>query len=168
MKKTLLLTLALMVLPSLASAAPNFSGSWVRDREKSDADPYPLYWLSRPAPGGGGGFGGNQQTVIEIRQSADKLEVVNPQLPVRSYVLDGKPHTVHTDTGIQNAVVSVALQPDTLTITTVQSYGGMPGNVSTKTDETWSLSPDGKTLTVSILRDSPARQQTLKQVYTRQ
>jgi hypothetical protein len=43
----------------------------------------------------------------------------------------------------------------------------MPGNVTLKVKEAWSLSPDGKTLTITTTRDIPARHQEYKEVYTR-
>jgi hypothetical protein len=41
----------------------------------------------------------------------------------------------------------------------------MPGNVGLKIKEVWTLSPDGKTLTILTTRDIPARHQEYKQVY---
>jgi len=86
---------------------------------------------------------------------------------VRNYVLDGKAHTRTTDTGIEKAVVTAAMQGDNLVIETAEPFGGMPGNDTLKVKEVWSLSPDGKTLTIITTRDIPARHQEYKQVYTK-
>ena len=165
MKKYLPAALCLALLPTLAFAAPDFSGTWVRDNAKSDPNNYPVYWLTRVTPAAGG-FG-NQETVVEVRQSAASLQVVNPTRPFRSYVLDGKPHEALTDTGLQKATITAATQDDGLTITTAQPYSGMPGNVSATYKESWSLSADGKVLTVTLIRSTPAKQQVTKDVFNR-
>lgn len=166
MKTQLSIALALALAPTLAFAAPDFSGGWVRDNAKSDPGNYPVYWLTRVAPGGGGGFG-NQEQVVEVRQTGDSLRVVNPARPMRTYALDGKPHVSATDNGLRQAAITAAVQDDGLTITTKQPYGGMPGNVAATFTDTWRLSPDGKVLTITTVRDTPARSQTSKDVFNR-
>ncbi|MBU3079057.1 hypothetical protein [Sphingomonas quercus] len=165
--KTHLMMLAagLALTPSLAMAAPDFSGTWVRDNAQTSQESYPLYWLARttPAPA----FRPNQELVVQIQQANGTLTVTNPTEPQRRYMLDGRPHSVRTDTGVQKADVTASLGANALTIATVQPYGGMPGNVSATITETWQLSPDGKVLTVSTVRASPAKQETIKEVYTR-
>lgn len=164
MKTRLVMALGLALLPTLALAAPDFSGNWVRDAAKSDPGNYPVYWLTRVAPGGG--FG-NQEQVVEIRQTADSLVVINPARPVRTYALDGKAHVAATDNGLQKAAITAAVQDDGLTITIAQPYGGMPGNVAATFTDTWRLSADGKVLTITTVRDTPARRQESKEVFNR-
>jgi hypothetical protein len=176
MKKQLLM-LGMILLPTLALAAtPDFNGSWARDSANSDPVPNLMYWMTRVAPaaprGGGGaaGGGGGQrapQVVMTIQQDAKSLRQAESQSIVRNYILDGSPHTRTTDTGIQKAEVTAKLQADNLVIETTEPFGGMPGNVTLKVKEVWSLSPDGKTLTITTTRDIPARHQEYKQVYTR-
>src|SRR5689334_10937160 len=169
MKKHLL-TLGMLLLPTLAMAAtPDFNGSWVLS-PGSDSVPNQMYWVTRAAPagrGGGGGREGASQVTMTVRQDAKSLEVAESNAIARKYTLDGKPHTRPTDTGIQKAEDTAHLQDDSLVIDTTQPFGGMPGNVVLKIKEVWSLSPDGKTLTVVTTRDIPARHQTFKQVYTK-
>lgn len=164
--KKLFLMLAMIFLPTLAMAAPNFNGSWAKDNAKSDPAPNAMYWLTRAAPTMGGGRG-NAVVMITVHQDAGSVQVSDPQSVMREYTLDGKPHTRATDTGIEKAVVTANLQGDNLVIETVQPFGGMPGNATLKVKEVWSLSPDGKTLTITTTRDLPAKQQTYKQVYNR-
>jgi hypothetical protein len=187
MKKQLLM-LGMIFLPTLAMAAtPDFNGSWARDSANSDPVPNQMYWMTRVAPaaprGGGGaaaaggaaaggraGGGGGQrapQVVMTIQQDAKSLRQAESQNIVRNYILDGSPHTRSTDTGIQKAEVTAHLQSDNLVIETSEPFGGMPGNVTLKVKEVWSLSPDGKTLTIITTRDIPARHEEYKQVYTR-
>ncbi|OYU69960.1 MAG: hypothetical protein CFE28_08085 [Alphaproteobacteria bacterium PA2] len=165
MKKYLAPAICLALLPSLALAAPDFTGIWVRDNAKSDPNNYPVYWLTRVTPGAGG-FG-NQETVVEVKQSATALQVINPTRPFRSYVLDGRPHETLTDTGLQKATITAATQDDGLTITTAQPYGGMPGNVSATFKESWSLSADGRVLTVTTVRSLPAKDQVSRDIFNR-
>lgn len=154
----------LVLLPILALAAPDFNGSWLRDRAKSDSVPYPLYWLTRGVDPGGPPQG---DLIITVKQDAQSLQVTDPQRPLRTYVLDGKAHSVATDTGLEKASVTASLKSDALVIGITQPYGGMPGNVTMKVEEHWSLSADGKTLTVTTTRDLPAAKQVTKQVFTR-
>jgi hypothetical protein len=166
MKRNILSMLVLACLPVMALAAPNFSGTWVRDNTKSDKDSYPLYWLTRGgAEGGGGGQGGDY--IITVKHDAKGLQITDPQRPLRNYTLDGKPRTVPTDTGIEKATITANAQGDTLVIGTVQPYGGMPGNATMKAQEVWSLSPDGKMLTITLTREIPASRQVVKQVFAR-
>jgi hypothetical protein len=191
MKKQLLM-LGMMFLPTLAIAAtPDFNGAWARDAANSDQVPNQMYWMTRVAPaaprggaaaggagaaaggaavGGRAGGGGGQrapQVIMTIQQDAKSLRQAESQSIVRNYILDGSPHTRSTDTGIQKAEVTAKLQADNLVIETTEPFGGMPGNVTLKVKEVWSLSPDGKTLTITTTRDIPARHQEYKQVYTK-
>ena len=143
-----------------------FSGTWVRDGAKSDLVPNTMYWLTRGIDAGGG-RGRNNQTVIEVQQGAGRMQVSDPARPLRTLMLDGKPHSVPTDTGIQTATVVATMQGDTLIVSTTQPFGGMPGNATLKITETWSLSADGKVLTVRTERDFPALRQSFNEIYNR-
>jgi hypothetical protein len=163
-KQLLMVTLGMTLLPALAMAAPDFSGSWVRDKANSDPAPNAMYWLTRGGTTMGGGQA-NAQVILTVRQDAGSVHVIDSQSVMRDYTLDGKPHTRATDTGMAKAEVTANLQGDNLVIETIQPYGGMPGNATLKVKEVWSLSADGKTLTVITTRDVPAKQQTYKEVY---
>ena len=166
-----LLMLGMLLLPTLAMAAtPDFSGTWARDNSSSDPVPNLMYWMTRVAPPAArGGTGGQRtpQVILTIHQDARTLYEAESQSIVRFYILDGSPHPRATDTGLQKADVTVQLQADHLVIETTGPYGGMPGNVTLKVKEVWTLSPDGNTLTIVTTRDVPARHQEYKQVYTR-
>ena len=177
MKKpiVIMVVMALFGLPMLAIAAQNFSGSWVRDAAKSDQVPNEQYWLTRePNSGGagGGGRGGNRggaaEVVITVQQDANGLTVTSPTGVVQKYTLDGKPFNKTMDTGIAKAVVTAGIQGDTVVISTTQPWGGMPGNASLEIKEVWSLSQDGKVLTVTTNRNTPAVQNSYKTVYNKQ
>ena len=164
--KTRFLMMIAVLVPAIAFAEPDFSGTWVRDGAKSDVVPNTMYWLTRGVEAGGG-RGRTTQTVIEVQQTAGRMQVADPARPPRTLMLDGKPHTVPTDTGIQMATVVATVQGDTVTVSTTQPFGGMPGNATLRITETWSLSPDGKVLTVRTERDLPALRQSFNEVYNR-
>src|SRR5207249_1830037 len=117
--------------------------------------------------GGGRGGGGGAAPVMTVQQDANSLTVTSPSGAVQKYTLDGKPFSKPTDTGVAKAVVSASTQGDTLVITTDQPWGGMPGNASLEIKEVWSLSTDGKVLTVTTHRNTPALQNSFKTVYNK-
>jgi hypothetical protein len=161
------LTRLLLVATSLAGtafAAPNFGGTWVRDAAKSEATSYPMFWTTRGVEAGGRV---NGEFLLSIVQRAEKIEITDAQKPFRTLELDGKAHAVTTDTGLERAAVTAALQTDRLVVVTRQPYGGMPGNAMSSVEEIWTLSADGSVLTVDVTRESPATKQSYKQVFTR-
>lgn len=170
MKKHVLV-LGIILLPTLAMAAtPDFSGSWIRNSTGSDPMPNQMYWVTRGAAGGGGGGRGGRgggEVTLTVEQDAKTLQVSQSNEIARKYTLDGKAHTRPTDTGIQKAEDTAQLEGDSLVIDTAEPFGGMPGNAILKIKETWSLSPDGKILTITTTRDIPARHETFKEVYTK-
>lgn len=187
------LGIAVFSLPLLVAAAPNMSGSWVRDASKSQNVPDLTMWLTRSATtgrgGGGGGAagaaagtgrgggGGGRQggpgargpaPTMSIQQDAANFTVTETNGTIHTYKLDGKPSPTEMDTEMAKASIVVAWQGDKLVITSTEPYGGMPGNVGATVKEEWSLSPDGKTLTRTTTESSPATTNTYQQVYNKQ
>jgi hypothetical protein len=153
-------------VPVAAAAAPNFDGKWVRETAQSNVAPYPNFWLVRaPAPTGGGY---NQPVIMQVQQSGGSVQVTDNIHPQRTYTLDGRAHSMPTDTRLAQVQTTATMQGDTMTISMVQPYSGMPGNVPMRSKETWTTSSDGKTLTVITVRDLPAQRQVFSEVYTRQ
>ena len=168
MKKHIMIALGMALLPALAlsstAAAADFSGTYVRDAKASDPNSFPLYWITRDAPAPGG-FGG--ETVIVLKQSPTSLEITDPARILRKLPLDGQPHVGRAETGVVNQTVTTSMQGDNLVVATVMPYSGMPGAVTTNVKDTWSLSGNGKVLTVTTVRSTPAATQTSKQVYNK-
>jgi hypothetical protein len=171
------LGIALFGLPLVAMAAPNFSGSWVRDNAKSENVPEPM-WLTRSTTAGRGGGGGGRaggpgargpgpEVIMTVQQDAGSMTVTSPQGVVTKYSLDGKAMMNATETDMAKASVSASMQGDTFVITTTRPYGGMPGNVTLQQKEVWSLSPDGKALSITVTQSSPAIDKTFHQMYTK-
>lgn len=175
MKRNLWMLLALAGFSMVASAAPNFAGSWVRDAKSDTVPNTTALWLTRSteAQGGAAGGRGNNnngarvEQVMTVQQNGNTLEVTDPQGTIRKFTLDGKAATRMTETFIQKATVTAAVQGETLVIATTQPYGGMPGNATLNVKEVWTLSADGKTLTVTTTRSSPAEEKTYRQTFMR-
>jgi hypothetical protein len=165
MKKQILIAgLSLALLPALAAAA-DFSGTYVRDAKASDPNGFPVYWMPRNPPAAGGGFGG--PTEIVLKQSPTSLQITDPARRLRNLALDGKPHVETAETDVVKQTVTASQQGDAIVVATVLPYAGMPGGVVTNVKDTWSLSADGKVLTVTTVRTTPAAVQTSKQVYNK-
>jgi hypothetical protein len=176
MKKHILMALgvAYLGLPILAVAAPNFSGSWLKDNSKSDPVPSLLMLSPVPqgrGPGGPGGRGGPGRgggpMPMVVAQDGNSLQVTDPQGGKRKYTVDGTLHNATMETGVQKAGVTASWQGETLVIGATEPYGGMPGNVTAQVKDVWSLSEDGKTLTIATTRSMPAITKTFRQVYTK-
>ena len=86
---------------------------------------------------------------------------------MQKYTLDGKPFNKTLDTGMAKAVISAGIQGDAVVISTTQPWGGMPGNASLEIKEVWSLSQDGKVLTVTTNCKTPALQNSYKTIYNK-
>jgi len=172
----MMVAMTLFGLPAFSIAAQDFSGSWVRDNVKSDPAPN-MYWLTREPnsggaggtgrAGGGGGRGAPAPIVMTVQHDANSLTVTSPSGAVQKYTLDGKPFRKLTDTGMAKAVINASTQGGTIVITTTQPWGGMPGNASLEIREVWSLSADGKVLTVTAHHNAPARQNIYITIYNK-
>ena len=166
MKKNILIVLSAAIMPLLAMAATDFGGSWLLDAAKSDAVPHPTYWLTR-----GEGVRQDEDPLMTVTQNAKSLEITREARMADNYVdfmLDGKPHTRPMDTGMAEATVTARMDGNKVVIETSQPYGGMPGNATLEIREEWSLSPDGKTLTITTSRDLSGIKQTSRQEFIRQ
>jgi hypothetical protein len=177
MRRQILMALGIAVfgLPVLAMASPDFSGSWVQDSAKSERVPDPM-WLTRATPagrggggraGGPGGRGNAPEATLTVQQDAHSMQITDGAGSIRKYALDNKPVTHLTETQMVKATVTASLQGETVVIGTTRPFGGMPGNVTLDVKEVWSLSPDGRTLTITTTHASPATIKTYKQVYNR-
>jgi hypothetical protein len=163
------LVLFLMAVGVSAQDKGNFSGHWELDTSKSKLDERARIQAMtldvaqtatdvkvqskttrapRPegAPGGngqgggmgrGGGFGGGDSAM--------------------TYSLNGKETTVQQDSPMGQVPVTLKAKIDggKLNLSSSRTFNGPNGEVSISTKETWSLSDDGKTLTVEREQTSP-------------
>lgn len=174
--------LMLSVAAFAQNKAPNFSGHWELDVSKSKLDERARIEsmtldvtqtagdikvdtkttrAPRPegaAPGGqgggggmgrGGGFGGGDSSV--------------------SYTLDGKETTVQQQGPMGAIPVKLTAKTDggKLALSSTRTFTGPNGEVSTTTKDAWTLSDDGKMLTVEREQTSPRGSNTSTLVFVK-
>jgi hypothetical protein len=178
MKKACLLLVVVLCLVAVAFAAANFSGTWVLDQEKSDPAQMgrggaggaggPGGGAGGPGgPGGGpgGGGGGGTPQEITITMSATEMTISRATAGGASetkYMLDGKENTATTQRG--ELKYKAVWDGGNLTISgtrTSQRGGESPMK------EVYSLSADGKVLTVATTRSGQQGETIRKQVYNK-
>jgi len=157
-KGYLLLALGLcLVAVAVAVAGVDFSGTWAMNAEKTTA--------ANPAPAGGGGGGagrggrgGMGGGEMVIKQAGTDLSITRGQNETK-YVLDGAEHTVTTQRG--DLKYKAVLSGDSLTITGTQTTqrGETPLN------EKYTLSADGKELTIARTMNMQGNEMTMKTIY---
>lgn len=123
-----------LALSSGALAKPNFTGEWKMNADKSDFGPMPPPEKF-------------ERNISHDDPSMKWSQVqVGPQGEVKSemsYTTDGKPSVNKTPRG--EITGTAAWDGDVLTITTKREFQGMEITQA----ERWSLSEDGKTLTIN-------------------
>jgi len=147
-----LLAVALAV-PSLAFAqAPNFSGKWIQDMEKSD----------QPMGGGGGrGPAGPQNLTITQTATEFTIERETPNGVQKTvYKLDGS-ESVNAG-GRGGEVKSKSAWDGTKLVT---KYSRTMGEVTVDVTETRSLEADGTLTVVSVTKGGPQGDMTRKVVF---
>lgn len=156
-----------LLLAPVSAVAQDLSGTWVRDGARSDVVPDSMYWTVRGVVTGGT-RGPTSNHVIVIAQDAATMQVTDPARPLRVYPLDGQAHTVPADTGVSQAVIKASVQGDAVVVERSQTYSGLPGSATLETTEYWTLAPDGNSLVLTTIRQTPAMRVTYNEVYTRQ
>jgi hypothetical protein len=153
---------------SVSYAQANFAGSWVLDPSQSQLPPR----HSKAAPDAG-------QTTppalkLTVEQSGDMLKATrsvtrgNRERSISdSYTVDGSEHSV---TGRHNSTVVTKATWDgaRLRINTNRTMTDRSGQqIQVMRESVWSLSPDGRTLTIETTVQGPRGQNAFKSVYQR-
>jgi hypothetical protein len=168
MKKTLFAA-ALCCMLSIAAFAQaktaDFSGTWTLDVSKSKLDERARIEsmtltvaqtakdikvdskttrTPRPDGAGGGGMGGGRGGFGGGDSSM-------------TYTLDGKATTIQQESQMGTVPVSLTgkLDGGTLNLASSRTFNGPNGEITATTKDTWTLSADGKTLTVNRESTSP-------------
>ena len=187
---------AVFVCAALALAAgPNLSGTWVRDNEKSDTPQFGGRG-GGPGGGGPGGGGGGQrremQVTLVIKQTDNELQVTRKTTvggeerpPVeQKFTLDGKENTNAAPMGgfgrrggqggpgggggaPPQMKSKSKWEKNTLVIDGTMKMNTPNGEVEIGLKDVYSLSADGKVLTVTTTRDTPMGENTYKTVYNK-
>ena len=155
-----LATLAVLATTVGAQAKPDFSGTWKRNAEKSDA--------MGMGGGGGGGAGAAMATATTvITQTADKLTLeikMGEMSRSLSYSLDGKESV---NPGMRGGETKSIAKWDGANLV-IESTAVM-GERTINSKEVRSLSADGKTMTVTTTRPGQdGTERTTKAVYDKQ
>ena len=166
MRRISLTSIVIVVLVSvlslnIAAAAPDFSGTWVMDRNRS---------IGLPP--------GMQQTMIVV-QTGDRVELETKLITAQgersikdTYTLDGKeaeftPQGPQGPTGKGKRTAKWLPRGNGIVVseeTTVETPNGV---VTSQLTRKWILSPDGTTLTIDMYYDTPSISYETKRVFVR-
>ncbi len=162
--------LGLVLLASslaFAQGTANFSGTWMLDKSKSDLP-------KRQRPGGETAQQRDVSVKLMVEQQGSTLKVTrtfsgpNREMSrTLTFNTAGQETTESTPRG--GSIVSKASwEGDKLVITSTGTVTGRRGDRKVERKEMWSLSPDGKTLTIQDTVQSPRGERTMKRVYNKQ
>ena len=158
MKKALLLLAIVLGLAAIVLAGVDFSGTWAPNAEKSDPA------RGGGGGGGGGGRGGGAPTDLVIKQTGNEMVLTRTMggNPIETkYIMDGAEHTLTTQMG--DTKYKAVLSGNAVSITGTQPGRG---GEATPLKVSYTLSEDGKTLTVATARVGQDGTETIrKQVY---
>lgn len=163
MKKALLLLALGLCLVAVVLAAPDFSGTWAMNAEKTAAANPAAAAGGGGGMGGGGGRGGGMGGEMTVKQAGNVLTIsraMGQNTMETAYTLDGAEHTATSQQG--DLKYKAVLSGNSIHITGTQ--GSQRGD--RPVDQTYTISDDGRTLTMATVnqgQDGTAT--TRKQVY---
>lgn len=173
-KRTIGLVTAVLVLAVTglaAQAQPQFSGTWTLDRSQSQ-------FPARDHQGAAGGSpqGQTQQPPVVkllVEQNGSNFKVTRSMARdnrertySQSFVADGSENTRqghHGSTTVSKATLGGDRLVTSSTTTMPAKDGGQPRSFSR--ESTWTVSPDGHTLTIDTVMHGPRGDKTMKTVY---
>lgn len=172
----MIVTTALLLLGvgvTAAQAQPQFAGSWVLDRSQSQ---FPAHARRGPAPDAQQQQPSVQhqppQVTLVVAQQGDTLKIT------RTVAMGTRQHSM-TDTIVAdgsdqvqqgyrgNVVVRSAFEVDRLVITQTRTKKTDQGDQTMSRQSIWTLSPDGKVLTIDTTMHGPRGDRAMKTVYQR-
>jgi hypothetical protein len=169
-------TAALLLLGigvAAAQAEPHFAGSWVLDRSQSQ---FPMHeGRGHRAPDAEGQPAQPPQPpqiTLQVDQQGNTLRVT------RTVVMGTRQHST-TDTIVADGADQVrrgyrgdvvkrsTLESDRLVVTQTRTKKTEQGEQTMSRQSVWTLSPDGKILTIDTTMQGPRGERTMKSVYQR-
>ena len=169
-KRTLaMLTMLLLGIGAVAvQAEPQFTGAWTLDRSQSQ---FPRHeGRSQPDPQAQPPQPPDVKLVVEQHGTALKVTRImttgtHERSMTDTYVTDG---TDQTRRGYRGEVVTrAAFEGDRLVLTRVHLKKSEAGDRTMSRQSVWTLSPDGRTLTIDTTMQSSHGDRAMKTVYVR-
>lgn len=169
---------AAMTMSIVLAAQTDFSGTWVLDKSKSETPQLGQGRLGRA----GRGAGQNLETAaisqkLVVNQTADEL-ILERSFSAsagqgagqrQTFRLDGAETTNQAVGGRTELKTKASWKGDTLQIRGTEKMSSQRGEISLNFNEVWSLSADGKVLTIKTTRTTARDVDiTIKQVYNKQ
>jgi hypothetical protein len=156
MKKALLLFALGIGLVAIAVAGIDFSGTWVFDASKAPQG-------GPPGGGGGGGrgFGGGDMTITQTGNELTIAQMRGENKVETKYVMDGAEHSAEAMGGTMK--YKAVLSGDTVAITGTRTTQRGESPINTK----YTLSADGKVLTVTNVMNMGGEERTMTSVYNK-
>ncbi len=174
-RRNLFMTVAAMAFSlAVMAAGVNLSGTWVLDKDKSDT---PRFGPGGGGPRGGGGQGGPPDITLVIQQTDNDLQITRKfsrggqeRSLEQKFTLDGQENTNPAGMGRGGSgelKSKSKWNKDSLVIEGTQKVSSLRGDFEVQVKEEFSLSADGKTLTVHTTRNTPMGENTMKQVFNK-
>lgn len=162
---TAMLLLAVGVVA--AHAQPQFTGTWVLDPTQSQ---FPTH--GDKGPGGPDAQAQRPDVKLVVEQQGNALKATRmvargnrERSTSETYVTDG---TDQAYSGRRGSVVTrAAFDGDRLVVTKTHTMKGEQGDKTMSRESIWTLSPDGKVLTIETKLQTPRGDRNIKAVFTR-
>ncbi len=146
-----------------AIAGPDFTGTWIRDKVRSDSLGTVLGSKAGQLPGG--------EIVLTVKHDTKSLQLetnaYHGQTMRMKYILDGKEHSKWVMPW-GRLIYRARWDQGRLLIDKTGQYRGNYGDIVFRAMEEWSLSADGRVLTVTTTYFGQQARRTTKQVYIKQ
>ena len=162
-----------LVVTAVTQAQPQFAGTWTLDRAQSQIPAREGH--GHKAPDGAQTQAPTQPPVVKlvVEQNGANIKVTRSMARdnrersySQSFVADGTERTEQGHRG-GSTVTKATLGGDRLVTTSTTTTPGRDGGEAktSSRESTWTLSPDGRTLTINTVMHSPRGDKTMKTVY---
>ena len=161
MKSLAMFSAALVLSGATALAQANFAGTWVLDAKRSQGVPEGVEMTMTVKHDG-------NRVQIETNITSPQGQQTIPDV----YVLDGKetdykPPVIGSGTGTGKRTAKWNADKSGLESTESAKITGPDGEAAITATRKWTLSPDGKTLTVDVTMNTPNGEQISKRVFAK-
>jgi len=159
--------ISLAVVLVSAEGKVNFSGTWILDKSKSDVSQF-------IGVGEDAEKTQNASMTMVVDQQGASLRVTrilktqgDERKELHTYKIDGN-ETTNTGFRGETVVARAFWEGDKLVVVSTRTKRVLMKDISAESRGVWSLSPDGKTLTIAAQVNSPRGEQRVRAVYDKQ